>query len=162
MREDVRLLVQQVGDLSMRVEQLERENELLKKQLNGSDYATIAQLNEAVADLNRAIKAGDSATVEHADVQIQKLANASNASIDSLAKALNQQHNRGGLVAQPVQKFDDNYPSHGISYTVQRGDSISLIARKTGAKTRDIINANKIADPTKLQPGDVLFIPGGK
>ena len=45
---------------------------------------------------------------------------------------------------------------------MQPGDTLSKIAQKTGAKLSDIINANKIADPTKVQVGQQLFIPGGK
>jgi LysM repeat protein len=37
-----------------------------------------------------------------------------------------------------------------------------VIARKTGARAQDIINANKLADPSRIQAGQVLFIPGGK
>jgi len=36
------------------------------------------------------------------------------------------------------------------------------LARRTGARVQDIINANKITDPAKIQVGQTLFIPGGK
>ena len=42
---------------------------------------------------------------------------------------------------------------------MQRGDTLSSIAHKTNARTQDIINANKITDPTRLQVGQALFIP---
>ena len=58
--------------------------------------------------------------------------------------------------------FTEDYPKEGVSYTVQKGDTLSNIAHKTGAKMQDIINANKIADPTRLQVGQTLFIPQGK
>ena len=58
LREDVRGLVQRVGDLSLRVEQLELENSALRRKSKEGvrAYATLAQLNEAVADLNRIVK----------------------------------------------------------------------------------------------------------
>ena len=49
-----------------------------------------------------------------------------------------------------------------MSYTVQKGDSVGLIAKKTGAKAQDIVDANKLADPSRIQAGQTLFIPGGK
>lgn len=159
MREDVRLLTQKVGALTLKVEDLERENETLRKQVTAANssqsYATIQQLSAAVADLNEAIKTGDATTAASAAAQIKKLGDATNAALDSLAK--------GQATRTPVQTtFSENFPAEGVSYTVQKGDTLSTIARKTGAKLSDIINANKIADPTKVRVGDTLFIPGGK
>jgi LysM repeat protein len=49
-----------------------------------------------------------------------------------------------------------------VSYTVQKGDTLALIAKNTGAKFSDIVNANKLADPSRIRIGQTLFIPGGK
>jgi len=46
-----------------------------------------------------------------------------------------------------------------VSYTVQKGDTLAVIAKKTGARQQDIINANKLADPSKINLGQTLFIP---
>ena len=163
LREDVRLLVQRTGDLALRVEQLERENAELRRQAAGSaqSYATVVQLNEAIAEVNRAIHnatVGTKAeTLQQVSVQMERLARQTNAAIDSLAKGIST---RAAVVSTPT--FSNSYPKDGISYTVQSGDNISTIARVTGARVEDIINANKIADPTKIMPGQTLFIPGGK
>ena len=157
LREDVRLLSEKVGSLSSKVEDLERENDALRKQSAGAAqaYVTAQQLNNAIADLQQAIKAGDAATAASASAQIKKLGDATNAALDSIAK--------GNAQRAAVQTtFSENFPAEGISYTVQKGDTLSTIARKTGGKLSDIINANKIADPTKVRVGDTLFIPGGK
>lgn len=155
LREDVRGLVQRVGELSLRVEQLERQNAELREKAAASNYATVAQLNEAVAELDRAIKSGDAATAERAAAQIKKLGDATNVALDSLAK---------GMATRPTiqTNFSESYPKEGVSYTVQKGDTLAVIAKKTGAKTQDIINANKIADPSRILVGQTLFIPGGK
>ena len=157
-REDLRILTQRVGELSLTVEQLQRENAALRSQTASSTqtYATVQQLNDAVADLNGAIKAGDEATAERAAAQIKKLGEAVNAALDSLARG------QARRVAAPPTTFSDKFPSEGISYTVQKGDTLAVIARKTGGKIQDIINANKIADPSKIQVGQTLVIPGGK
>jgi len=151
LREDVRGLTQRVGELSLRIEQLERQNAELREK-NAQSFATLTQLNDAVAELNRTIREGDAATAERAAAQIRKLGDATNAAIDSLAK---------GMATRPVIQttFSENYPKEGVSHTVQKGDTLAVIAKKTGAKSQDIINANKIADPSRIMVGQTLFIP---
>jgi LysM repeat protein len=164
MREDVRLLSQRVGELQLRVEQLERENGDLRTKTAGAahSYATLAQLNEAVADLNRTIKSGDAAakaeTLQQVSVQMDKLAVRTNAALESIAKGGGG--SRGGAPAQAT--FTEDFPKEGVPHIVQPGDSLSSIARKYGAKQQDIVNANKIGDASKIQVGQTLFIPGGK
>jgi len=161
LREDMRGLVQRVGELTLRVEQLERENATLRSRSDSAaqSYATVAQLNDAVADLNRIVKASASSSkgevLKEVDRKISALAKQTNAALDSLAK---------GQAQRPAVQttFSEDYSQQGTSYTVQRGDTISSIAQKTGARARDIINANKIGDPTRLQVGQTLFIPQPK
>jgi LysM repeat protein len=159
LREDVRLLTQRVGDLSLRVEQLERENGDLQAK-SSQTYVTLAQLNAAIAELNKAMQDALSEqrreTLRQVGVQLEKLARETQAAIDAVAK---------GVATRPpvtTPTFNDNYSKQGVSYTVQRGDTLSSIAHKNGARMEDIINANKIADPTRLQVGQTLFIPQGK
>ena len=172
-REDLRLLNQRVGELALRVEQLERENAALQRKAaaNGAQaYATVAQLNEAVLELNRAVKGAIATakdeTLRHVATQIEKLANQTNTAIESLAKA---QGSRAVAVAAAAPSKDPatsapeaSYPKEGISYIVQKGDTLAKIAQKTGAKQQDIIAANRLSDPSKIQVGQALFIPGGK
>jgi LysM repeat protein len=161
LREDVRGLTQRVGEMSLRMEQLERENAELKQRLAAADraYATIKQLDNAVEDINRNLRAAVSTakeeTLQHVAAQMKTLGQQTNAAIDSLAKA---------QATRPVVQasFAEDYPKEGVSYTVQKGDSLAVIARKTGAKQQDIVNANKLADPSKISVGQTLFIPGGK
>jgi len=161
LREDVRLLVQRVGDLSLRVEQLERENGHLKQQSDvaARSYATLAQVNEAVTEMNRTLKTAMAATrsdtLETVNRQMERLAQQTDAAIQALAKG---QAARGSVQTH----FADDFPKEGISYTVQKGDSLAVIARKTSAKVQDIVNANKISDSSKIMAGQTLFIPGGK
>jgi LysM repeat protein len=158
LREDVRILVQRVGELTLRVEQLERENARLLRATEGLDgtYATVAQLNEAVAELSQAIATGDSTSQAKAASAIQELAKQTNAAVDSVAK---------GMAARPAittPDFTDDFPKQGLSYTVQKGDTLSSIAARFKTTVRHIQNANRIVDPTKIQVGQTLFIPGGQ
>ena len=166
MREDVRLLAQRVGELQLRVEQLEKENGDLRAKTAGAaqSYATLAQLNDALADMNRAMKAGDSATkaetLQQVAVQMEKLAARTNAALDSLARGVGTSGR--GAASPATTTFSDDFPKEGVPHVVQTGESLSAIARKYGAKTQDIINANRITDASKIQVGQTLFIPGGK
>ncbi len=45
-------------------------------------------------------------------------------------------------------------------YIVQRGDTISSIARKYGLTIKDLIEANDIVNPNLIFPGQKLIIPG--
>lgn len=161
LREDVRGLVQRVGELSLRVEQLERDNSELRGRAGAAEksYVTLAQLNEAITVLNQTIRSADASTknetLQQVSGQMEQLARQTNAAIDSLAK--------GMATRAPVQTtFSEDYAKEGISYTVQKGDTLAVIARKTGAKVQDIVNANKLSDPSRINVGQTLFIPGGK
>ncbi len=161
LREDVRGLSQRVGELMLRVEQLERENAELRQRTSNAtqSYATVADLNQAVSELNRTIRTAaataKSETLQQVSGQMEKLAQQTNAALDSLSKA---QATRPAVATT----FSESYPKEGVSYTVQKGDSLAVIARKTGAKAQDIVNANKISDPSRIVVGQTLFIPGGK
>lgn len=155
LQEDVRGLNQRLGDLTLRVEQLERQAAAAQNSPSLSQtYATIVQLNTAVADLNRSIQAAVASsqqdTLARVNEQIQKLAKLSAARAAS------------GKPAGAAVSFGSDYPKTGVSYTVVKGDTVDLIAKKTGAKARDIIDANKLADPSRIVIGQSLFIPGGK
>ena len=52
-------------------------------------------------------------------------------------------------------------PSCTTPYTVQRGDSFYIIARKFGIDVRELINANPNIAPGRLLVGDVLCVPSG-
>ena len=50
-------------------------------------------------------------------------------------------------------------PTCAYTYTVKRGDSFYLIARRLGVPLRDLMNANAEIHPSRLMVGDVLCIP---
>ncbi len=174
MHEDIRGLTQRVNELSLRVEQLEHENETLHAKvaaLDGTkDFVTTPQLNGAVAELNASIHSAvaESRTeiLDKVATQMENLAKQTNSALDSIAKPVVAQGSSATYTttatAPAKAEFSDNFSKEGISYTVAKGDSLGGIARKTGSKSADIIAANKLTDPSKIQVGQVLFIPGGK
>ena len=161
LREDVRGLTQRVCELTLKLEQLERENADLRQRAGAADKsnATLAQVNEAVNEANRALRSAiataKNETLQQVAMQIKELAKQTNAALDSVAKA---QATRPAVQTN----FSEEYPKDGINYTVQKGDTLAVVAKKTGAKQQDIVNANKLSDPSRITVGQTLFIPGGK
>jgi len=155
LRQDVLLLNQRVGELTMAVEQLTRDNSALQAKTSQS-YITLEQLNKAIADMNRTLQV--ELTGQKKDVlaqvasQLEKLGRQTNAALDALAK---NQATRPAVQTT----FSEDFPKDGINYTVQNGDTLAVIARKNNAKLQDVINANKISDPTRIRVGQTLFIP---
>src|SRR6266540_5047674 len=80
LREDVRGLVQRVGELSLRVEQLERENAELRGKAGNAErsFVTATQLNDVVANLNQSVRSSSASTkaetLQQVGVQMEKLA----------------------------------------------------------------------------------------
>jgi len=145
LREDINGLSQRLSELSLRVEQLEANQSAATRNFKPpADAVTAAQLEAAVADLN---------------AQLERLRN-------SVGTAPRSSASVTATDETPAPKkestFAGNFPKQGIMYTVQKGDTVALIAKKTGAKFQDIVNANKLADPSKIYPGQQLAVPGGK
>lgn len=46
------------------------------------------------------------------------------------------------------------------TYVVSKGDSLSVIAKKFGVRTRDIADLNQLKNPNKIRAGQKLLLPG--
>ena len=47
----------------------------------------------------------------------------------------------------------------GETYTIQKGDTLSGIARGNGTITSDLVTPNDISDPDRIQEGQTLALP---
>lgn len=66
------------------------------------------------------------------------------------------------LLTQPAMEASgSSCPMGSTPYTVQRGDSFYLIARKFGVDVRELMNANPNIIAGRLLVGDVLCVPTG-
>lgn len=155
LRNDVLLQQQRIGELVGAVEDLRRENAQLQSRAN-QNYVTVAQLNEAIAEMNRTLQTGLATNKREVLTQVanqmERLGKQTQGALDALAK---------GQATRPAvtTDFKDDFPKQGVNHTVQAGETLSGIAQKLNARVSDIVNANKITDPTKIRVGDTLFIP---
>lgn len=162
--QDVRILTQRLGQMEVRLEQLERENSELKKQaVNKQELdRRIGQLNTSLqTSLNRmrlelesAAEQERTAIIAAVSRQIGELADQTQKTIDALADYVG--HEGSGI---PAIQFSDDYPKTGIRYEVKPGDSLAKIASQHNVPVRDIINANQLTNPDRIQVGQNLFIP---
>jgi LysM repeat protein len=159
LREDVRLLQQTVAELQASVSQLQRDNAALSSQAESGKaaYVTLSQLNDALAQLRQSTESSlaeqKRETLQTVAQQISKLAKETNAALAAVAK---------GQASRPTitTEFNDDFPKEGVTHTVQTGETLSMIAKKYSVPMKNIQNANRIADPTKIFVGQSLFIPG--
>ena len=152
LREDIRILDERTRQLTVEVEQLRRENSGLRAQ-GDANYVTMAQMTAALAELERALRAGDRELAIQISKDMERLAKQTNAALDALSKGAA----RNTAPAVQFTPLPANTP--GTTYEVQAGDTLASIAARFNSSVKDIQNANKIADPTKLQVGQTLFIP---
>ena len=66
---------------------------------------------------------------------------------------------RLGLIAPLVSLIVAASAQRTITYTVQPGDSLYLIARKHGLRLPDLLKVNNLRNPHALQVGDQIKIP---
>jgi len=164
--EDVRLLDERLRLMNAELEEMRRENTNLRRQLSTSRsavdasmnrFATIANLNLAVADAVRQLEKRDDLMKEEIVLEVSKkigeFANKVNNAIGKLPAAAPKP--KPGVLS----KFHTNYPENGVYYKVKSGDNLSKIAAAHESTVDWIQNANTIADPSRLQVGRDLWIP---
>ncbi|GHB95582.1 LysM peptidoglycan-binding domain-containing protein [Cerasicoccus arenae] len=164
MNQDMLILSEQVGQLRLQVEELQRQQvqmmknyeQLLKQQsaLSLSVNSFVAETEtklSALPEREAALKREIGAEVSK---QIEKLATETQKAINLLAQAKNSTPS-----VSPQMNFSEDYPSTGFSHVVKSGETISGIARQYGSTTRDIMNANRIASATSLKAGETIFVP---
>lgn len=167
MEQDIAMLKAQVAQMRVDQEQLLRENESLRKQLELTrsaanerltGYADLTTLNTRLESLRRELQMANEANrreiVAEVTRQMERLAVTTEEAMKTLAQSVDARPQY-----QPEVAFSEDYSREGQVYVVQPGDTLSRIASRYDSTVRDITNANKITDPTKIQVGQTLFIP---
>ena len=103
------------------------------------------------SDAGYIVKGGDT---------LSEIASRNGVSLQSLIRA-NPQISNPDLIRPGQHVTIPAGGSAGGSYTVQAGDTLSAIANRFGTSYQAIAQANGIANPNLIHPGQTLTIPGG-
>lgn len=164
MSQDMSLLIQQVKNLQLDMEALQRENARLRSQIaalssSGGVQSQLASLENVINGLRAEFRQADEVQkakiIAEVSQQIKALGKETQTALNSVANAVNS------APSVDVQvHFSDDYPKTGKPYIVKKGDTLSGIARDHGSTVKYIQNANQIVNPAKdLQVGETIFIP---
>jgi murein DD-endopeptidase MepM/ murein hydrolase activator NlpD len=165
LRDEVDALSRRVGQLQLSIEVLQANNQQLQQnnqtlQQNqlalakrfevfsaaiDTQLASLPQRENALrADITKAVQQLVRDLAQDIEQQLKAVVTASAPSTPAAP---------GGLV------LDDNFPTEGLIYKVQPGDTLSTIAQRNASRVIWIQKANKITDPTKLRAGQEIFLP---
>ena len=164
LKQDLELINREVTGLRSEVELLRRENAQLRVALeqvsrtshSNQETGLVLKLQNRMQVLELAVKQSERARESMQDGVNQKF------------KQMIEQMNLGfeQVTSQNKQKsvpqtpsFSTDYPKNGFVHKVEKGETVSSIAQKYQSKVSWIIDANQIADPTKVFVGRELFVP---
>ncbi len=164
LKQDLELISRELAGLRSEVELLRRENAQLRvvvdsfsKKANynqGISSAQLIQINSRLSSLEKRVQAntGSQAMIQTSvNKQMQELIKQMN---DGFAKV-----SKGTAAPPSTKTFSSDYPQKGFVHKVEKGETVSSIAKKYESKVKWIIDANQIEDPTKVFVGKELFVP---
>ena len=164
LKQDLELISREVAGLRSEVELLRRENAQLRvvvqsfsKKANsdqGISSAQMVQVNGRLSSIEKKVQ-------ENAGSQVKMQTNV-NQQMQELIKQMNdgfQKISQGPTTPTPAMSFSTDYPQKGFVHKVEKGETVSSIAKKYESRVKWIIDANQITDPTKVSVGKELFVP---
>lgn len=163
LKQDLELINREVTGLRSEVELLRRENAQLRVAMDRANHAkNQAQDSGLVLELQNRLQ-----TLELAFKQSERARGTTQEELNKKFQQIIEQMNRGfeqvtsTRTSAPVKEpsFSNDYPQNGFVHKVEKGETVSSIAQKYKSKVSWIINANQIADPTKVFIGRELFVP---
>ena len=165
-KQDLELVDREVAGLRSEVEMLRRENVQLKmaidqadrsrKQDKGTESTLVLEMQNRLQVLELTLK------------QSERARNSMQDELNKKFQQIIEQMNRGfeqvsasasASKESNAPSFSSDYPKNGFVHKVEKGETVSSIAQKYKSKVSWIINANQIADPTKVFVGRELFVP---
>jgi LysM repeat protein len=155
LKQDLELISRELTGLRSEVELLRRENAQLRvvvdsfsKKANsdqGISAAQVLQINSRLSSLEKRVQANteSQATIQsRVNQQMQELIKQMNDGFETVSKT--------SATPSPAKTFSSDYPQKGFVHKVEKGETVSSIAKKYESKVMWIIDANQIADPTKV------------
>lgn len=164
LKQDLELVNREVSGLRSEVEMLRRENAQLRVAMEQANRAgnqpdqtgLVLELQNRLQVLDLAFKQSErarSGMQEEINKKFQQIIEQMNRGFEQVTST---------NLSSPSAKepaFSNDYPRNGFVHKVEKGETVSSIAQKYKSKVSWIINANQIADPTKVFVGRELFVP---
>ena len=164
LKQDLELISREVAGLRSEVELLRRENAQLRmvvqsfsKKANSDQGISSAQMDQ----VNGRLSSIEKKVQENAGSQVKMQTNV-NQQMQELIKQMNdgfEKISQGPTTPTPAMSFSTDYPQKGFVHKVEKGETVSSIAKKYESRVKWIIDANQITDPTKVSVGKELFVP---
>jgi LysM repeat protein len=162
LKQDLELVTRDVNSLRSEVEMLRRENAQLRAVMNQDRRShDPSQQSGVVLELQNRLQA-----LELAFRQSERDRGTRQEEISKKFQQIIEQMNNGfeqvtkSSAPKPLApSFSNDYPKNGFVHTVEKGETVSSIAVKYKSRVSWIIDANQIADPTKVFVGRELFVP---
>jgi LysM repeat protein len=162
LKQDLELINREVASLRSEVEMLRRENAQLRVAIDQNDRSAkqgqqtglILEMQNRLQSLDLALKQSErerGATQEEINKKFQQIIEQMNRGFDQVTQS--------STSSTQTPTFSNDYPKNGFVHKVEKGETVSSIAQKYKSKVSWIINANQIADPTKVFVGRELFVP---
>ena len=164
-KQDLELLSREVAGLRSEVENMRRENAKLQMSLdqisrktrqgNDDSQNLVSLMDGRLGDLRKRIISNElvqKSFQDDVDGKIQQLVLQMNESFDRISTT-------SSATPKVQDTFSTDYPQKGFVHKVEKGETVSSIAKKYKSKISLIINANQISDPTKVFVGRELFVP---
>jgi len=166
LKQDLELITREVNSLRSEVEMLRRENAQLRVSVdqaqrsqsksNGQGNIHYLELQNKVQALEISFRQSErdrSSTQEELNKKFQQI-------VEQMNRGFEQVSSFKSTTSKPsAPSFSSNYPKNGFVHKVEKGETVSSIAQKYSSKVSWIIDANQIADPTKVYVGRELFVP---
>lgn len=165
-KQDLELVNREVTGLRSEVEMLRRENAQLKiamdqadrsrRKVQGTESPLVLEMQNRLLSLELALKQSERARVStqnELNKKFQQIIQQMNRGFEQVSASANT------ATESKVPTFSSDYPKNGFVHKVQKGETVSSIAQKYKSKVSWIIDANQIADPTKVFVGRELFVP---
>lgn len=164
LKQDMELVTRELAGLRTEVELLRRENAQLKvqvEQFNRKQSSNAGVSSGALQRMSDRVLTIESRLSRNEKTQID-LQNGIESKMGNLISKVNkgfEQVSSSTLKSTPTPTFNQDYPQNGFVHKVERGETVSSIAKKYSSKTQWIIHANQIVDPKRVFIGKELFIP---
>ena len=162
LKQDLELINREVTGLRSEVEMLRRENaqlrvvvdQSIRSKREGQKSGQVLELQNRLQALELAFRQSERArgtTQEEINKKFQQIIEQMNRGFDQVTQSSSP--------STQSPTFSNDYPKNGFVHVVEKGETVSSIAQKYKSKVSWIINANQIADPTKVFVGRELFVP---